>query len=72
MAAMYYLPNRLYYAQLATLTKEELYLALKNIMFNCSLKLLALILLCSILQCKLRFSAIRQLAFSSALCHGWG
>lgn len=63
MAAMYHLPNRLYYAQLATLSKEELYLALKNIMFNCSLKLLALILLCSILQYKLRFSAIRQLAF---------
>lgn len=63
MAVMYHLPNRMYYAQLANLTKEELYEALKNVMFSCSLKLLALILLCSVLQYKLRFSAIRQLAF---------
>jgi hypothetical protein len=32
-------------------------------MFNCSFKLLALVLLCSVLQFKLRISAVRQLAF---------
>ncbi|ETP39911.1 hypothetical protein F442_12670 [Phytophthora nicotianae P10297] len=36
MVVMYYLPNRIY-AQLATLTTNELYDALKNVMFNCSL-----------------------------------
>jgi hypothetical protein len=60
---MYSLPNRMYYAQLADLTHDELYQALENIMFNCSLKLLALLLPCSLLAHKLHLSAIRQLAF---------
>uniref|UniRef100_H3GPK1 Transmembrane protein n=1 Tax=Phytophthora ramorum TaxID=164328 RepID=H3GPK1_PHYRM len=63
MAVMFSLPNRLYYAQLAELTKDELYSALQNVMFNCSLKLVALVLLCWLLQHRLRFSAIHQLAF---------
>ncbi|KAG6944635.1 hypothetical protein JG688_00016983, partial [Phytophthora aleatoria] len=63
MVVMYNLPNRMYYAQLAPLTKDELYDALKNVMFNCSLKLVGLILLCFVLQYKLRLSAIHQLAF---------
>ncbi|KAF1785822.1 hypothetical protein GQ600_19248 [Phytophthora cactorum] len=41
MVVMYNLPNRMYYAQLAPLTKDELYDALKNVMFNCSSSLLA-------------------------------
>ncbi|KAF1786133.1 hypothetical protein GQ600_17230 [Phytophthora cactorum] len=67
MGLMYRLPNRLpnrvYYAQLADITEDELDQALKNVMFNCALKVLALALLCSLLQYRLRFSAIRQLAF---------
>ncbi|POM59038.1 Hypothetical protein PHPALM_36238 [Phytophthora palmivora] len=63
MVVMYHLPNRMYYAQLANLSKDDLYEALKNVMFNCSLKLVALIILCSVLQYKLHFSALRQLAF---------
>ncbi|KAG6961009.1 hypothetical protein JG688_00009320 [Phytophthora aleatoria] len=63
MVVMYHLPNRIYYAQLASLSKDELYDALTNVMFNCSLKLVALILLCSLLKYKLRLSAIHQLAF---------
>lgn len=63
MGLMYKLPNRVYYAQLADLAEEELNQALKNVMFNCALKVVALILLCSLLQYRLRFSAIRQLAF---------
>ncbi|KAE8981041.1 hypothetical protein PR002_g23938 [Phytophthora rubi] len=60
---MYRLPNRLYYAQLADLTLEDLNQALNKVMFNCSLKLISLLLLCAVLQYRLRFSAIRQLAF---------
>ncbi|KAG4231936.1 hypothetical protein PC116_g19814 [Phytophthora cactorum] len=63
MGLMYRLPNRVYYAQLADLTEDELDQALKNVMFNCVLKVLALALSCSLLQYRLRFSAIRQLAF---------
>ncbi|ETK82079.1 hypothetical protein F442_12672 [Phytophthora nicotianae P10297] len=63
MGLMYRLPNRTYYAQLADLTEHELDQALKNVMFNCALKILALGLLCSLLQYRLRFSAIHQLAF---------
>ncbi|KAL3669415.1 hypothetical protein V7S43_005809, partial [Phytophthora oleae] len=63
MGLMYKLPNRGYYAQLADLTEDELNQALKNVMFNCGLKIVALGLLCSLLQYRLRFSAIRQLAF---------
>ncbi|KAI9982886.1 hypothetical protein PInf_006686 [Phytophthora infestans] len=63
MGLMYRLPNRAFYAQLADLTEDELDQALKNVMFNCALKVLALVLLCSLLQYRLRFSAIRQLAF---------
>ncbi|EGZ07331.1 hypothetical protein PHYSODRAFT_528574 [Phytophthora sojae] len=63
MGVMYALPNRRYYAQLADLTPDELSEALKNVMFNCALKLAYLVLLCGILQHRLRFLAIRQLAF---------
>ncbi|OWZ15297.1 hypothetical protein PHMEG_00011096 [Phytophthora megakarya] len=63
MGLMYKLPNRVYYAQLANLPEDQLNQALKNVMFNCGLKILALGLLCSLLQYRLRFSAIRQLAF---------
>lgn len=53
MGAMYKLPNRLYYAQLADLTVEDLTQALQNVMFNCSLKLISLLLLCGVLQYRL-------------------
>ncbi|KAI9982887.1 hypothetical protein PInf_006687 [Phytophthora infestans] len=45
MGLMYRLPNRAFYAQLADLTEDELDQALKNVMFNCALKVLALVLL---------------------------
>ncbi|KAE9219397.1 hypothetical protein PF001_g20553 [Phytophthora fragariae] len=63
MGAMYRLTNRAYYAQLADLTEAELEKALINVMFNCGLKLVSLVLLCAVLQYRLRFSAIHQLAF---------
>ncbi|RLN87732.1 hypothetical protein BBJ28_00019039 [Nothophytophthora sp. Chile5] len=63
LGVMYRLPNRAYYSQLADLTEGELHQALENVMFNCSLKVVSLALLCWVLQYKLRFSAIHQLAF---------
>ncbi|RLN98302.1 hypothetical protein BBJ28_00025315 [Nothophytophthora sp. Chile5] len=63
LGVMYRLPNRAYYSQLADLTEGELYQALQNVMFNCSLKVVSLALLCWVLQYKLHFSAIHQLAF---------
>lgn len=57
MGAMYTLPNR------AKLTEAELEKALINVMFNCGLQFISLVLLCAVLQHRLGFSAIRQLAF---------
>ncbi|KAK1930419.1 hypothetical protein P3T76_014090 [Phytophthora citrophthora] len=63
MFAMYHLPNRAYYAQLAGLDEDQLLQTLKNVLFYCSLQLLSLLVLAFTLQRKLGLSPIRQLSF---------
>ncbi|RLN87735.1 hypothetical protein BBJ28_00019041 [Nothophytophthora sp. Chile5] len=63
LVAIYQLPNRMYYSQLAGMDRERLLETLQNVMVYCSLQLLSLLVLAVVLRYKLHFSAFRQLAF---------
>ncbi|RLN48131.1 hypothetical protein BBJ28_00025193, partial [Nothophytophthora sp. Chile5] len=63
LVAMYQLPNRMYYSQLAGMDRGQLFETLQNVMVYCSLQLLSLLVLVVLLRYKLHFSPFRQLAF---------
>ncbi|TYZ52389.1 hypothetical protein PybrP1_006170 [[Pythium] brassicae (nom. inval.)] len=63
MCALYLLPNARYYPETAEMSSEQMCAALTSILVYASLELASLACMHGILQSKLRFSALHQLAF---------
>eukprot|EP00644_Phytophthora_capsici_P000072 jgi/Phyca11/99821/e_gw1.4.1057.1 len=61
--AMSYLPNRVYYAQLADMNTEKLQSTLSNVLLYSLLEFISLVVLTVFLRKTLKFSPVHQLAF---------
>ncbi|KAK1947921.1 Sister chromatid cohesion protein SCC2 [Phytophthora citrophthora] len=63
VVAMSYLPNRVYYAQLANMNNEKLQSTLSNVLLYSLLEFISLIVLTIFLRRTMEFSPVHQLAF---------
>ncbi|KAE8954968.1 hypothetical protein PR001_g32284, partial [Phytophthora rubi] len=63
VATMSYLPNRVYYAQLANMDADKLRSTLSNVLLYGFLEFVSLIVLTVILQKTMKYSPVHQLAF---------
>ncbi|TMW62612.1 hypothetical protein Poli38472_005230 [Pythium oligandrum] len=59
----FYLPNRVYNAQLREMNEERLHHSIENVLLYASLELLSLVVLQFVLRRKFRISPLHQLAF---------
>uniref|UniRef100_K3WEU4 Uncharacterized protein n=1 Tax=Globisporangium ultimum (strain ATCC 200006 / CBS 805.95 / DAOM BR144) TaxID=431595 RepID=K3WEU4_GLOUD len=63
LVLLFYLPNRVYYPQVASMDADGLYRTLRNILFYATLEAISFCGLMAVLKRKLHVSAAHQLAF---------